>query len=153
MKVFLFYWAIFFGAHALSAQNGNVRVIRDTVKRLQTLKINKQLPVKAGVTSLSTGRQIQTGLDKIMDNYAGQPNTEATWSNIRSEANNLLYTFFRDGRLKGVDRHEAYYINIGQQSMTATDIDTGRKILIVGYAAVKPAEFDTIRIERSPAAK
>lgn len=153
MKALLFYWTLVFWVQALSAQGGNVRVVRDTMKRSQTVGINKQLPVKAGVASLSTGRQIQTGLDRIMDNYAGQPNTAATWSNIRSEADNLLYTFFRDGRLKGVDRQEAYYINIGQQSMTAADIDRGRKILIVGYAAVKPAEFDTIRIERSPAAK
>jgi phage tail sheath protein FI len=94
--------------------------------------------------------EIETGLKKIMDDYRNKPSAEATWTNIKNEANSLLYGYFRNQKLAGNKPQEAYYIQIGAQTMTAADIAANRKILVAGVAVTKPAEFMMITVESLP---
>jgi phage tail sheath protein FI len=41
---------------------------------------------------------------------------------------------------------EAYFVKVDRTTMTQTDIDNGRLIVMIGVAPVKPAEFVIIRI-------
>jgi phage tail sheath protein FI len=99
---------------------------------------------------ISLSVEIETGLKKIMDQYRNQPNTEETWTSIRSEAENFLYTYYRKKKLIGNQPKEAYFIKIGLQTMTASDIQANKKILIAGFSEYKPAEFMILTIETIP---
>ena len=41
---------------------------------------------------------------------------------------------------------EAFFVKCDRTTMTQTDIDSGRLIVVVGVAPVKPAEFVIVRI-------
>jgi phage tail sheath protein FI len=94
--------------------------------------------------------EIETGLRKIMEEYSNKQNTEATWTLVRSEADLFLYNYFRNRKLLGNKPQQAYYIQIGPQTMTNADISANRRILIAGVSVYKPAEFTIIRIETNP---
>ena len=104
-------------------------------------------------SKLPLSMEIETGLKKIMEQYRNKPNTEDTWTSIRSEAENLLYTYYKNRKLVGNEPQEAYFINIGLQTMTAADILANKKILIAGFSEYKPAEFKVITIETLPLKK
>lgn len=123
--------------------------INDTIQKPVINRIEKNLPLKPGLKNLSLPQQIELELNRIMDKYKEQPSTPVIWSKIKMEVNNFLYSLYRNGKLAGAKTAEAYFINIDQQTMTAQDIASGKKVLIVGYTStVKPAEFEIIRIER-----
>lgn len=114
----------------------------------QTNAIDSLRLMKKSRSSLSI--EIETGLKKIMDEYRNKPNTEDTWTSIRSEADNFLYTYYRKKKLIGNQPQEAYFVKIGLQTMTAADIQANKKILIAGFSEYKPAEFKVITIETLP---
>lgn len=94
--------------------------------------------------------EIEDGLKKIMDDHRHRPNTASTWTQISNEVDQLLYSYFRNGKLLGSKPREAYYIQIGMQTMTQADIAANRKILTAGISLQKPAEFTIIRVESIP---
>jgi phage tail sheath protein FI len=94
--------------------------------------------------------EIETGLRKIMEVYSNRQNTAATWTQIRSDANLFLYSYFRNHKLLGKKPQQAYFIQIGPQTMTNADISANRRILMAGVAVYKPAEFTIISIEINP---
>ncbi|MBD2846099.1 phage tail sheath subtilisin-like domain-containing protein [Paenibacillus sp. IB182496] len=75
-----------------------------------------------------------------------EPNTEQLWARVQRTIDAFLTRVWRDGALAGSSSSEAYYINIGPQTMTQDDIDNGRLICVIGVAPVKPAEFVVFRI-------
>jgi phage tail sheath protein FI len=89
---------------------------------------------------------IENELKKIVAAYADQPNNTTTWAQITAAAENLLYPYFRDGKLLGIKKEQAYYIMMGTTTMTATDIANKKMILIAGIAPNKPAEFIIIKV-------
>lgn len=103
--------------------------------------------------AVSIGQQIEAGLNGIMDKYRDYESNESVWRKIWNEVETFLFPMFRSGKLIGTKASQAYFITIGLQSMTAQDIASNKKVLIVGYAAVKLAEFEIIRIERTASVK
>lgn len=93
--------------------------------------------------------EIETGLRKIMEEHRNEPNTTTTWAQIRNEVDRFLYGYFRNGKLLGSKPQEAYFIQIGMQTMTQADISANRKVLIAGISVQKPAEFVSITVETS----
>lgn len=85
-----------------------------------------------------------------MEVYSNRQNTEATWTQIRSDANLFLYSYFRNHKLLGKKPQQTYFIQIGPQTMTNADISANRRILMAGVAVYKPAEFTIISIEINP---
>ncbi len=53
------------------------------------------------------------------------------------------------GALLGDKPEQAFFVRCDRTTMTQEDIDNGRLVMLVGVAAVKPAEFVLIRIGSS----
>ncbi|WPO98645.1 phage tail sheath C-terminal domain-containing protein [Pseudomonas sp. HR96] len=69
------------------------------------------------------------------------PNNAITWNTVRNAINAYLYQLWRDGGLRGATSDEAYYVQIGNETMSAEDLLEGRLIVHVGLAALRPVEF------------
>jgi Bacteriophage tail sheath protein len=77
-----------------------------------------------------------------------EPNSEALWATVKRSISNFLTAVWRDGALEGVKAEEAFFVDVGLSTMSQSDIDNGRLIVVVGIAPVKPAEFVIIRIQQ-----
>jgi hypothetical protein len=78
-----------------------------------------------------------------------EPNDSQLWSDLRSTINNFMLALFRDGVFQGARPDDAYFVKCGLGStMTQADIDAGQVVIIVGFAALRPAEFTIIRIKQ-----
>ncbi|MDQ7096762.1 phage tail sheath subtilisin-like domain-containing protein [Desulfosporosinus sp. PR] len=75
-----------------------------------------------------------------------EPNTEILWARVQRSVELFLSSTWRAGALAGSTPDEAFFVNIGRNTMTQDDIDNGRLICVIGVAPVKPAEFVIFRI-------
>lgn len=75
-----------------------------------------------------------------------EPNTEQLWSRVKRTVEMFLASTWRSGALAGSSPSEAFFVDIGRNTMTQDDIDNGRLICVIGVAPVKPAEFVVFRI-------
>ncbi|WP_219837885.1 phage tail sheath family protein [Paenibacillus sp. R14(2021)] len=75
-----------------------------------------------------------------------EPNNDQLWARVQRTIDAFLTRVWRDGALMGNSSSEAFYINIGRETMTQDDIDNGRLVCVIGVAPVKPAEFVIFRI-------
>ena len=91
---------------------------------------------------------ILTDLNAIMNSCAGLPNNYVTWATVKQEIDNLLTIKWRYGVLQGFKAAEAFFVNVGIQTMTQNDINQGKLIVLVGIAMIKPAEFEIIKLEK-----
>jgi phage tail sheath protein FI len=119
-----------------SAQVKYQASLRDSIK--------VSTPVRVTTT---VAEQIRNGLYAILNKYKTEPNEEATWIKIRAEADAFLYGWFKSGKLLGTKSEQAYFVKMGLQTMTPTDIANGKKIFLAGIADKKPAEFLILTIE------
>jgi len=87
-------------------------------------------------------KSIEIGLQWVVF----EPNADPLWARVRRTIGNFLTTVWRNGALEGTKPEEAYFVKCDRTTMTQTDIDNGRLIVIVGVAPVKPAEFVIVRI-------
>ena len=92
---------------------------------------------------------ILTDLNAIMNSCAGLPNNYETWATVKREIDNLLTIKWKYDRvLQGFKAKEAFFVNVGIQTMTQNDIDQGKLIVLVGIAMRRPAEFEIIKLEK-----
>ncbi|MEI6067235.1 MAG: phage tail sheath C-terminal domain-containing protein [Methylococcaceae bacterium] len=89
---------------------------------------------------------IEASIDRGLQWAVFEPNAEALWGRVRRSISNFLTLVWRNGGLEGTKPEEAYFVNCGRTTMTQTDIDSGRLIVVIGVAPVKPAEYVIIRI-------
>ena len=75
-----------------------------------------------------------------------EPNGEPLWAAVRQTVTNFLLNNWRSGALLGTKPEEAFFVKCDSTTMTQNDIDTGRLIVEIGVAQVRPAEFVIIRI-------
>lgn len=75
-----------------------------------------------------------------------EPNTEILWARVQRSIELYLSSVWRSGALAGSSPDQAFFVNIGKETMTQDDIDNGRLICVIGVAPVKPAEFVIFRI-------
>lgn len=81
-----------------------------------------------------------------------EPNDERLWAHVRSSVSDFLLTQWREGVLKGDKLADAYFIDCGPNTMTQSDLDNGRLVVVIGVAPVKPAEFVVFQIGQWTAA-
>ncbi len=74
-----------------------------------------------------------------------EPNDANLWSRVRRTIEIFLEGVWRTGALVG-SPGDAFFVDIGPNTMTKDDIDNGRMICVIGVAPVKPAEFVIFRI-------
>lgn len=75
-----------------------------------------------------------------------EPNDEGLWSRVKGSISLFLETQRRSGALMGASPEEAYYVEVGRNTMSQDDILNGRLICEIGVAPVRPAEFVIFRI-------
>ncbi len=75
-----------------------------------------------------------------------EPNDVALWTRVRRTIEIFLEGIWRTGALVGGSPADAFFVDIGPNTMTKDDIDNGRMICVIGVAPVKPAEFVIFRI-------
>ena len=75
-----------------------------------------------------------------------EPNDTALWVRVQRTISVFLTGMWREGSLMGSSPEEAFFVNIGRETMSQDDIDNGRLICVIGVAPVKPAEFVIFRL-------
>lgn len=75
-----------------------------------------------------------------------EPNEAGLWSRVKRTIELFLENVWRSGGLAGGSTSDAFFVDIGPNTMTKEDIDMGRLICVIGVAPVKPAEFVIFRI-------
>ena len=73
-----------------------------------------------------------------------EPNDTALWVRVQRTISVFLTNLWRNGSLTGSSPEEAFFVNIGRNTMS--QVDNGRLICVIGVAPVKPAEFVIFRI-------
>jgi hypothetical protein len=89
---------------------------------------------------------IEKSIDRGLQWVVFEPNADPLWARVRRTIGNFLTTVWRNGGLEGTKPEEAFFVKCDRTTMTQTDIDNGRLIVVIGVAPVKPAEFVIIRI-------
>lgn len=77
-----------------------------------------------------------------------EPNDEVLWVRVKRTIDVFLNGLWRNGYLAGASSGEAFFVNIGRETMSQDDIDNGRLVCVIGVAPVKPAEFVIFRISQ-----
>ncbi len=78
-----------------------------------------------------------------------EPNDHRLWAALRGNIGGFMNGLFRVGAFQGEKATDAYFVRCNlDDTMTQTDIDTGKVIVIVGFAPLKPAEFVIVRIQQ-----
>jgi uncharacterized protein len=77
-----------------------------------------------------------------------EPNGEALWAQIRLTVGRFLLDLFHQGAFQGATPKDAFFLHCGARTTTQSDIDRGVVNIVVGFAALKPAEFIVIRLQQ-----
>jgi phage tail sheath protein FI len=75
-----------------------------------------------------------------------EPNDEVLWTRVRLTITAFLRDMYRTGALVGSTEEQAFFVNIGPDTMSQQDILNGRLICVIGVAPSRPAEFVVFRI-------
>ena len=78
-----------------------------------------------------------------------EPNDEVLWLRVQRTITSFLRDMYRSGALVGATEDEAFFVNIGRDTMTEQDILNGRLICVIGAAPSRPAEFVIFRITQN----
>ena len=73
-----------------------------------------------------------------------EPNGELLWSRIRARVGAFLDGLFRAGAFQGTTASQAYFVKCDAQTMTQLDLHDGVVRFLVGFAALKPGEFQVL---------
>ena len=74
------------------------------------------------------------------------PNRPRLWTQVRAQVRTFLNAVFRQGAFPAATPEEAFFVRCDRTTMTQADIDSGRLVIHVGIAPIRPAEFVLLRI-------
>jgi len=77
-----------------------------------------------------------------------EPNDEPLWAQIRQAAGAFMHGLFRQGAFQGRTAGEAYFVKCDDETTTQTDRNQGVVNVVVGFAALKPAEFIVVVVKQ-----
>jgi Bacteriophage tail sheath protein len=77
-----------------------------------------------------------------------EPNDEPMWARVRRSVENFLHDLFLQGALRGDRPSKAFFVKCGADTMSQDDITRGVMNVVVGFAAVRPAEFVIITLRQ-----
>jgi phage tail sheath protein FI len=75
-----------------------------------------------------------------------EPNGEGLWQKIRDQVTTFLMGLWRSGAMQGATAKDAFFVHCDRETMSQDDIDNGRLRMLIGIAALKPAEFVILKI-------
>lgn len=76
-----------------------------------------------------------------MENFVFEPNNARTWVKIKAMVMGFLVDQWKAGALVGSSMNEAFFVNIGENTTSPTDILNGIVNVQIGMAVARPAEF------------
>jgi len=123
------------------------KAVKDTLPAKQS--IYNTNAIKKTKNTKTPETEINEKLNILVGAYINKPNTQTTWTQIKGEAQTILLGYYRNGILMGTKPEEAFFIKMGNETMTANDIANHKMILQAGVATVKPAEFKILIIEKT----
>jgi phage tail sheath protein FI len=91
---------------------------------------------------------IEASLSQGLQWVIFEPNAEPLWAQLRLVVGTFLQTLFRQGAFQGITATQAYFVKCDSETTTQADIDNGFVNILVGFAALKPAEFIIIQIQQ-----
>ena len=101
----------------------------------------RYLPVRRLYNSIEQSLKL-TLQEMVFENNDGN-----TWLKTKTLVENFLIRLWRQGALAGDIPDQAFTVAVGlNQTMTAQDVLEGRMIVEIGLAAVRPAEFITLKL-------
>jgi hypothetical protein len=77
-----------------------------------------------------------------------EPNDEDLWAALRLNITSFMTTLFRQGAFQGASPSQAFFVKCDGETTTQADIDLGIVNVLVGFAALKPAEFVVVKISQ-----
>jgi phage tail sheath protein FI len=77
-----------------------------------------------------------------------EPNDEPLWAQLRASVTGFMRRLFRAQALQGRTEDEAFFVKCDSETTTADDQNLGIVNILVGFAALKPAEFIIITIQQ-----
>lgn len=89
---------------------------------------------------------LEESIDESTQWVVFEPNNEALWARVVQTISNFLLSIWKSGALMGTSPEEAFFVKCDRSTMTQSDIDTGKLIVVIGLAPTKPAEFVIFRI-------
>jgi hypothetical protein len=95
---------------------------------------------------------LEESIKKASEQFVFEPNDANTWVRVRGMIENFLDLQWRAGALQGARAQDAYRVAIGLgRTMTADDVTSGRMIVEISLAPVRPAEFIILRFSQQQA--
>jgi hypothetical protein len=113
---------------------------RSVLNRNATIKSNKKIQGE-----ITAKEQIKKDIDAMLQSLAGMPNNSSTWALAKSKITDYLLVKHKAGKLMGTTADEAFYVRVDQTTMTQADINSGKLIVDLGLALIKPAGFESLR--------
>jgi phage tail sheath protein FI len=80
-----------------------------------------------------------------------EPNGAPLWSAVRRLVEDFLSNEWRAGALQGSRPQDAYFVRCDASTMSQQDLATGRLVVLVGVALLKPSEFVLFRVAQATA--
>lgn len=92
------------------------------------------------------GIYLETSINKALEQFIHRPNNLNSWVQIKTMINNFMTLQWRDGAFSASRPEDAFFTSVGlRETMTQQDIDSGRLIVHIGFAPVRPSEFIVLR--------
>ena len=89
---------------------------------------------------------LEQSIDHGLQWVVFEPNRPRLWTQVRALVRTFLQGVFRQGAFPAAKPEEAFFVRCDRTTMTPDDVDSGRLIIEIGIAPLKPAEFVVIRI-------
>lgn len=97
------------------------------------------------------GLHLQEAIQEGTAWATGEANDPTLWSQLETCTDAYMYGKWQQGWFQGTSPGEAWFVRCDGSTMTQSDLDAGRTVMLVGFAPLKPAEFVLLRFvhERS----
>jgi phage tail sheath protein FI len=102
----------------------------------------RYIPVRR--TALFIEESVRRGLDWVIF----EPNGPALWAQIQADVGGFMHALFAQGAFQGTRPSDAYFVRCDATTNTQTDIDNGIVQVVIGFAALRPAEFTLIGVSQ-----
>ena len=89
---------------------------------------------------------LEHSIDKSTQWVVFEPNNQTLWTKVQLTIEGFLLDVWRTGALLGSKPEEAFFVRCDRSTMTQSDLDNGRLVVLIGVAPTKPAEFVIFRI-------
>jgi uncharacterized protein len=80
---------------------------------------------------------------------AHEPNAGPLWRTLREQVSQFMLSLHRQGALQGITPDEAFFVRCDATTTSAADIAAGRVNILVGFAALRAAEFAVLTVRQS----